>query len=81
MHWQLPIRQLSLLHKKHSVMETILLSDNDAELLKAAQFIKDGEIVGIPTETVYGLGADASNPDAVASMLTVDCKITVRNLL
>ena len=68
MHWQLPIRQLSLLHKKRSVMETILLSDNDAELLKAAQFIKDGEIVGIPTETVYGLGADASDPDAVAKV-------------
>ncbi|MDD7516652.1 Sua5/YciO/YrdC/YwlC family protein, partial [Ruminococcus flavefaciens] len=41
-------------------MDTVLLSDNEADLLKAAELIKNGEIVGIPTETVYGLGADAS---------------------
>ena len=46
-------------------METVLLSDSDTELEKAAEFIKNGDIVGIPTETVYGLGADASNEDAV----------------
>ena len=46
-------------------MDTVLLSDNDADLIKAAEFIKNGEIVGIPTETVYGLGADASNEEAV----------------
>jgi len=31
----------------------------------AAQCLKNGGLVGMPTETVYGLGADASNPDAV----------------
>lgn len=46
-------------------METILLNDSRSQLEKAAEFIKNGEIVGIPTETVYGLGADASNEDAV----------------
>lgn len=46
-------------------MDTVLLSDSIIELEKAAEFIRDGEIVGIPTETVYGLGADASNEDAV----------------
>ena len=46
-------------------METILLNDSNSQLEKAAEFIKNGEIVGIPTETVYGLGADASNEDAV----------------
>ena len=46
-------------------MDTVLLSDNEADLIKAAEFIKKGEIVGIPTETVYGLGADASNEEAV----------------
>ena len=46
-------------------METVLLSDSATGLEKAAEFIKNGEIVGIPTETVYGLGADASNEDAV----------------
>ena len=46
-------------------MDTVLLSDSIIELEKAAEFIRNGEIVGIPTETVYGLGADASNEDAV----------------
>ena len=46
-------------------METLLLKDSAEHLEKAALLIKNGEIVGIPTETVYGLGADASNEDAV----------------
>ncbi len=31
----------------------------------AAHLLKQGRLVAFPTETVYGLGADASNPDAV----------------
>jgi len=31
----------------------------------AAQLLKAGKLVAIPTETVYGLGADASNANAV----------------
>lgn len=34
-------------------------------LEKYIQLIKSGEVVAFPTETVYGLGADARNPDAV----------------
>lgn len=32
----------------------------------AAGFVRAGECVAFPTETVYGLGADATRPDAVA---------------
>ncbi len=32
---------------------------------RATQCLKNGGLVAFPTETVYGLGADASNPDAV----------------
>lgn len=46
-------------------METILLEDSETDLVKVADIIKGGGVVGIPTETVYGLGADASNPEAV----------------
>jgi L-threonylcarbamoyladenylate synthase len=35
-------------------------------LTKAAQLLKTGTLVAFPTETVYGLGADATNPEAVA---------------
>ena len=34
-------------------------------LSRAAQLLRAGELVAFPTETVYGLGADASNPAAV----------------
>lgn len=33
---------------------------------RAAQLLRQGELVAFPTETVYGLGADASNREAVA---------------
>ena len=32
---------------------------------RAVQCLRAGELVAFPTETVYGLGADARNPDAV----------------
>ncbi len=35
-------------------------------LAQAIAALSSGELVAFPTETVYGLGADASNPDAVA---------------
>lgn len=46
-------------------METILLGTSDRELEIAAQALRSGEVVGIPTETVYGLAADATNEEAV----------------
>lgn len=46
-------------------METKLLSDSAGDLLIAAELLKNGNVVGIPTETVYGLAADARDPDAV----------------
>jgi L-threonylcarbamoyladenylate synthase len=32
---------------------------------RAAELLRAGELVGLPTETVYGVGADALNPEAV----------------
>ena len=39
---------------------------DDAAITAAVQFLHAGQIVAIPTETVYGLAADAQNADAVA---------------
>lgn len=44
---------------------TAATSPSAAEIARAATLLKAGELVAFPTETVYGLGADASNPDAV----------------
>lgn len=41
-----------------------------ADLNEAAQRLHRGELVAFPTETVYGLGADAENPAAVAQVFT-----------
>jgi len=38
------------------------------DLAKAVELLQTGELVAFPTETVYGLGADAANPEAVAKI-------------
>ncbi|MDE5936635.1 MAG: Sua5/YciO/YrdC/YwlC family protein, partial [Ruminococcus sp.] len=49
-------------------MNTILLENNIKDIMKAAEMIKQGKIVGIPTETVYGLCADARSAEAVKAV-------------
>lgn len=44
-------------------MKTLLLQEDGIPF--AAELIRNGEAVGMPTETVYGLACDAGNPEAV----------------
>ena len=46
----------------------ILPADQPETAFEAAEYIKNGELVALPTETVYGLGADGLNPQAVAKI-------------
>lgn len=46
-------------------MKTLMLSSDIEDIEKAAEIIKSGGIVAMPTETVYGLAADALNGNAV----------------
>ncbi|MEP6589164.1 MAG: L-threonylcarbamoyladenylate synthase, partial [Polaromonas sp.] len=46
----------------------ILPGTDPQAILEAARRIQAGGLVGFPTETVYGLGADASGDDAVAGI-------------
>ncbi len=49
--------------------KNLIVSANDpANIEKAAKILKNGGIVAFPTETVYGLGADAFNALAVAKI-------------
>ncbi|MFN3789268.1 L-threonylcarbamoyladenylate synthase [Massilia sp.] len=41
---------------------------DQAAIIAAARALEQGALVGFPTETVYGLGADAENPAAVAAI-------------
>ena len=47
-------------------METRVLPYSDDSIAEAARLILTGEPVAVPTETVYGLAADATNAEAVA---------------
>lgn len=46
-------------------------SARDAAVDAAAEVLRQGGLVAIPTETVYGLAADASDPDAVRRIFAV----------
>jgi L-threonylcarbamoyladenylate synthase len=42
----------------------------EAGLLRAAELLRNGRTVAFPTETVYGLGANALDPEAVANIFS-----------
>jgi L-threonylcarbamoyladenylate synthase len=49
----------------------IISNPTQDEIKKAAKALKDGHLVAFPTETVYGLGADATNEKAVSRIYSV----------
>jgi len=56
-------------------LETTVANTDEPEDLRAAvaqavELLRTGEVVALPTETVYGLAADAFNADAVAKIFT-----------
>ena len=46
-------------------MKTSLLDPDSGAVARAVELLAQGEPVALPTETVYGLAADATNPEAV----------------
>jgi len=48
--------------------EIELIVADEAGIARAAALLRAGEVVAFPTETVYGLGADATDPAAVAQI-------------
>ena len=52
--------------------ETILSampSLSASDLARAGSYVRDGRILVVPTDTVYGIGCAADNPEAVAAVL------------
>lgn len=45
-------------------MKTVIYEPTEENIKKCAEIIRRGGLVAFPTETVYGLGADAFNEDA-----------------
>ena len=56
------------------VSETKCIQATDDDMAQAVReavaLLRAGEVVGLPTETVYGLAADALNPEAVAKVFS-----------
>lgn len=50
------------------MLHTSVLDPNHSDIARAATLLSAGELVAFPTETVYGLGADACNDMAVAKI-------------
>ena len=50
----------------NETVETRVLGTSESEIAEAGQRLASGGLVAFPTETVYGLGADATNDHAVA---------------
>jgi L-threonylcarbamoyladenylate synthase len=61
-------------------MEIIFNCTQDS-IRKAAKALKDGCLVAFPTETVYGLGGDASNPTSVSRIYEVKGRPTDHPLI
>src|SRR5712672_4059977 len=49
-------------------LTTQILAANEAAVALAARSLAEGGLVAFPTETVYGLGADATNAAAIARL-------------
>ncbi len=59
----------------------IISNPTQVEIKKAAQALMDGQLVAFPTETVYGLGADATNEKAVSRVYSVKARPTDHPLI
>jgi L-threonylcarbamoyladenylate synthase len=72
---------ISKLVKWDDLCMQIISNPTQAEIKKAAQALKDGHLVAFPTETVYGLGADATNEKAVSRVYSVKARPTDHPLI
>ena len=49
-------------------LKTLLLENTEENIVRTAEILRNGGLVGIPTETVYGLAANALDGNAVAKI-------------
>ena len=57
-------------------MRMVLNGQSSQSIALAVQALQRGELIGLPTETVYGLAADACNAQAVAKIFGIKEDVT-----
>lgn len=62
-------------------MKTVIEKINEQSLIKAKDILLSGGVIGMPTETVYGLAADGTNADAVKEIFAVKGRPTDNPLI
>ena len=72
---------ISQLIKWDDLRMEIIFNCTQDSIKKAAEALKSGNLVAFPTETVYGLGADASNRKSVARVYEVKGRPTDHPLI
>ena len=75
------IHSISKLIKWDDLIMQIISNCTHAQIKKAAEALKNGHLVSFPTETVYGLGADAVNEQAIARIYEVKGRPTDHPLI
>lgn len=58
-----------------------LWAAEDSALQRAGEILRQGGLVGMPTETVYGLACDATNPEAVARVFAAKARPAINPLI
>ena len=64
-----------------SVNTQWLVAENRADFVAAGELLQAGGVVALPTETVYGLAADASQPEAVEKIFAAKGRPTNHPLI
>ena len=59
---------MTVKNKTKTSIATKVLSTAPADCTEAGALLRAGRLVAFPTETVYGLGADATDPEAIARL-------------
>jgi L-threonylcarbamoyladenylate synthase len=62
-------------------MKTLYFKENNLDLNKIKSFLEKGEIIGFPTETVYGLGALISKEEAIKKIYSLKKRSLKKSLI
>ena len=60
---------------------SLCLPETDAAIARAAAFIRAGQVIVFPTDTLYGLGADATNETAVNRVFAIKGRAETKPIL